>query len=88
MTQWRQKQPHLLELLGQSWQIMEMNSICNLENRFACMGAQVDNRMRAWYQKNMAVGLLYTCSLGEVQPSTGSFLTSLLASGLLDMMFC
>lgn len=28
---------------------------------------QVDNRMRAWYQKNMAVGLLYTCSLGEVR---------------------
>lgn len=24
--------------------------------------------MRAWYQKNMAVGLLYTCSLGEVRP--------------------
>ena len=24
--------------------------------------------MRAWYQKDMAVGLLYTCALGEVQP--------------------
>jgi hypothetical protein len=30
--------------------------------------AQVDNRMRAWYQKDMAVGLLYACALGEVRP--------------------
>ena len=25
---------------------------------------QVDNRMRAWYQKDMTTGLLYICSLG------------------------
>ena len=24
--------------------------------------------MRAWYQKDMAVGLLYACTLGEVRP--------------------
>lgn len=24
--------------------------------------------MRAWYQKDMAVGLLYLCTLGEVRP--------------------
>ena len=29
---------------------------------------QMDNRMRAWYTKNMSVGLLYTCSLGGVRP--------------------
>ena len=28
---------------------------------------QVDNRMRAWYLGNMAMGLLYTCSLGDIQ---------------------
>ena len=26
---------------------------------------QVDNRMRAWYQKDMSTGLLYICSLGR-----------------------
>ena len=30
--------------------------------------AQVDNRMRAWYMQNMSVGLLYTCTLGDVRP--------------------
>ena len=30
------------------------------------MWVQVDNRMRAWYQKDMTTGLLYICSLGEV----------------------
>ena len=29
---------------------------------------QVDNRMRAWYQKDMALGLLYSCTLGHVRP--------------------
>ena len=29
---------------------------------------QVDNRMRAWYMQNMSVGLLYTCTLGDVRP--------------------
>ena len=29
---------------------------------------QVDNRMRAWYMKNMSVGLLYNCSLGDLRP--------------------
>jgi hypothetical protein len=29
---------------------------------------QVDNRMRAWYTKNMASGLLYSCALGDVRP--------------------
>ena len=28
---------------------------------------QVDNRMRAWYIKNMSVGLLYQCSLGDLR---------------------
>ena len=29
---------------------------------------QVDNRMRAWYQKDMSTGLLYICSLGRLLP--------------------
>ena len=28
---------------------------------------QVDNRMRAWYIKNMSVGLLYQCNLGDLR---------------------
>ena len=35
---------------------------------FGSRDRQVDNRMRAWYQKDMAIGLLYTCALGEVRP--------------------
>ncbi len=31
---------------------------------------QVDNRMRAWYQKDMSTGLLYICSLGGLLPVT------------------
>lgn len=31
------------------------------------LALQVDNRMRAWYLGNMAMGLLYTCSLGDIQ---------------------
>ena len=27
----------------------------------------MDNRMRAWYMGNMAQGLLYTCTLGDIQ---------------------
>ena len=32
------------------------------------LNVQVDNRMRAWYMQNMSVGLLYTCTLGDVRP--------------------
>ena len=32
------------------------------------LNMQVDNRMRAWYMQNMSVGLLYTCTLGDVRP--------------------
>lgn len=32
-----------------------------------CTVLQVDNRMRAWYIKNMSVGLLYQCSLGDLR---------------------
>ncbi|MCJ1461804.1 hypothetical protein MMC07_000403 [Pseudocyphellaria aurata] len=32
----------------------------------ACL--QVDNRMRAWYLPNMSLGLLYTCTLGDIKP--------------------
>ncbi len=46
--------------------IMVTTTVSFLFKLFVCMRAQVDNRMRAWYQKNMAVGLLYSCSLGEV----------------------
>lgn len=35
---------------------------------------QVDNRMRAWYQKDMTIGLLYLCSLGEPPNIKWSFL--------------
>lgn len=31
-------------------------------------GVQVDNRMRAWYTKDMSCGLLYSCVLGNVRP--------------------
>ncbi len=39
-------------------------------NPFSTCGVstmQVDNRMRAWYIKNMSVGLLYQCSLGDLR---------------------
>ena len=29
---------------------------------------QADNRIRAWYMSNMAVGLLYECNLGDIKP--------------------
>lgn len=36
---------------------------------FSCEAAflQVDNRMRAWYIKNMSLGLLYQCNLGDLR---------------------
>ncbi|CAL8469005.1 g8546 [Coccomyxa elongata] len=55
----QQRIKQLLKLSKEKW-----DAACD----HAKTAVQVDNRMRAWYQKNMAVGLLYTCSLGEVRP--------------------
>ena len=37
--------------------------------------------MRAWYSEDMAVGLLYKCALGDIQPDApvGALLTPLKA---------
>lgn len=50
------------------------------------MQVQVDNRMRAWYQKDMSVGLLYTCSLGEVRPDCPVALIQNKGEGDVDSM--
>ncbi|KAK9803940.1 hypothetical protein WJX72_006604 [[Myrmecia] bisecta] len=55
----QQKLKQLLKLSKEKW-----DSACE----HAKTAVQVDNRMRAWYMKNMSVGLLYTCTLGDVRP--------------------
>ena len=47
---------------------------------------QVDNRMRAWYQKDMTTGLLYICSLGDVQPDCPVALIENKSDGETDTM--
>jgi hypothetical protein len=42
--------------------------------------------MRAWYQKDMSVGLLYTCSLGEVRPDCPVALIQNKGEGDVDSM--
>ena len=47
---------------------------------------QVDNRMRAWYQKDMTTGLLYICSLGDVRPDCPVALIENRSDGETDTM--
>ncbi|KAL3135970.1 PSII 6.1 kDa protein [Trebouxia sp. C0010 RCD-2024] len=54
----QQKLKQLLKLSKEKW-----DAACE----HAKTAVQVDNRMRAWYIKNMSVGLLYQCSLGDLR---------------------
>lgn len=54
----QQKLKQLLKLSKEKW-----DAACE----HAKTAVQVDNRMRAWYIKNMSVGLLYQCSLGDLK---------------------
>ncbi|KAK9825886.1 hypothetical protein WJX81_001066 [Elliptochloris bilobata] len=55
----QQRLKQLLKLSKEKW-----DAACE----HAKTAVQVDNRMRAWYQKDMALGLLYSCTLGHVRP--------------------
>ena len=44
-----------------------ITNLLQIPTHTLCGVMQVDNRMRAWYIKNMSVGLLYQCSLGDLR---------------------
>ncbi|CAL5224107.1 g6738 [Coccomyxa viridis] len=73
----QQRIKQLLKLSKEKW-----DAACE----HAKTAVQVDNRMRAWYQKDMSTGLLYICSLGEVRPDCPVALIENKSDGETDTM--
>ncbi|CAK0731822.1 hypothetical protein CVIRNUC_000047 [Coccomyxa viridis] len=73
----QQRIKQLLKLSKEKW-----DAACE----HAKTAVQVDNRMRAWYQKDMTTGLLYICSLGEVRPDCPVALIENKSDGETDTM--